>query len=122
MRPGPSPLSGGTERPVKGLKVLKIGQDHARVMLVPFDPLPYRRGPPETLKVVGGALRRDLGHGLKLNLEGALAWDEEVEASLRPERTEWPRAGVQSPAFWKRPWHVSMSVVHPRRLANPESG
>ncbi|RWW61444.1 hypothetical protein BHE74_00031509 [Ensete ventricosum] len=27
-----------------------------------FDPLPYRRGSPDTLKVAGGALHRDLGH------------------------------------------------------------
>ncbi|RWW13502.1 hypothetical protein GW17_00022768 [Ensete ventricosum] len=27
-----------------------------------FDPLPCRRGPPDNLKVAGGALRRDLGH------------------------------------------------------------
>ncbi|RZS22196.1 hypothetical protein BHM03_00054937 [Ensete ventricosum] len=28
-----------------------------------FDPLPCRRGLPDTLKVADGALRRDLGHG-----------------------------------------------------------
>ncbi|RZS16413.1 hypothetical protein BHM03_00048400 [Ensete ventricosum] len=71
-----------------------------------FDPLPYQRGPPNTLKVAGRVLRRDLGHGpqegssialvaagahpsataqmkevwvLKLDLEGALAKDREVE-------------------------------------------
>ncbi|RRT57295.1 hypothetical protein B296_00035125 [Ensete ventricosum] len=27
-----------------------------------FDPLPYRRGSPDTLKVAGGVLHRDLGH------------------------------------------------------------
>ncbi|RWW26320.1 hypothetical protein GW17_00009304 [Ensete ventricosum] len=63
-----------------------------------FDPLPCRRGPPNTLKVTAGAFYRDLSHApvsvgahssatvrikevrvLKIDLEGALAYDGEAK-------------------------------------------